>query len=131
MRSRNFPTYIALVALVFLSERITAADDPNVDACPGAQSWSRSHPSPSRSPPSSTNDAIADADLLRELQTRFEKDQAARRLWLANLKSDDLARSVDVIDAANLAWLRELVLQEGFPTAAQVGSEGVHLAWVL
>jgi hypothetical protein len=131
MRCRNFPTYSALVTLVFLSARDAGAESPNVDPCPGAQSWSRSHSSDSKSALSNATKTITDAELFKELQTRFERDQGARRQWLANPNSEDLARAVDAIDTANLAWLRELVLQEGFPTAAQVGSEGVHLAWVL
>jgi hypothetical protein len=68
---------------------------------------------------------------LADLQARVEDDQATRRKWLANPKSEELARSVDSVDAENLAWLRKLVSESGFPTAAQVGNEGVHLAWIL
>jgi hypothetical protein len=109
--------------------KIPAADSPAAEPCPGAASWNREHPSPMES--SQTRAAIANADLLKDLQVRFEKDQLARRQWLADPKNESLARAVDAIDTANLAWLRNLVAEMGFPTARQVGNEGVHLAWVL
>jgi hypothetical protein len=106
---------------------------PSVEQCPGAASWRRSHPTLAETPDSRRggNTAIADTALLNDLKVRVENDQAVRRKWLANPKSQDLSRSVDAIDRADLAWLRKLIAEKGFPTAAQVGNEGVHLAWVL
>jgi hypothetical protein len=69
--------------------------------------------------------------LLKELKARVEKDQAARKRWLADQGSTELADAVDTIDTENVTWLRNLVSTRGFPTAAEVGKEGVHLAWVL
>jgi len=75
--------------------------------------------------------AIAEAALLEDLRLRVEKDQAARKRWLADQSSADLASAVESIDAENVAWLRKLISEKGFPTAAQVGNEGVHFSWVL
>jgi hypothetical protein len=72
-----------------------------------------------------------DAALLKDLKARVENDQEARKKWVADPKNETFARSVDAIDAANLSWLRQLISEKGFPTAAQVGNEGVHLAWIL
>ena len=38
---------------------------------------------------------------------------------MADPKSETFARSVDAIDAANLTWLRQLISEKGYPTAAQ------------
>jgi hypothetical protein len=38
---------------------------------------------------------------------------------------------VRAVDAANLAWLWQIVKAQGFPTAQQVGETGMHLAWIL
>jgi len=124
--------YLAIVLFVLLSVRTQGADAPSVEPCPGAASWSRSHSTFPESPQSEPGSrAISDAELLKELQVRFASDQAVRKKWLADVKNETLARSVGAIDAANLTWLRQLISEKGFPTAAQVGYEGVHFAWIL
>lgn len=77
------------------------------------------------------NAATYNAELLRELKNRVHVDQEARRRWLSDPNREDVGRAVDAIDTDNLVWLRKLVRENGFPTAAEVGTEGVHLAWVL
>lgn len=101
--------------------------------CPGAASWNRSHPSLAEVPDSKRrgSTAISDAELLKDLKVRVESDQAARKKLVADPESKTLGGSVDAIDAANLTWLRQLISEKGFPTAAEVGNEGVHLAWIL
>jgi hypothetical protein len=74
---------------------------------------------------------MSDPAVLEELRVRVAKDQAARKRWLADRDNTELADAVGSMDTQNVAWLRELIAAEGFPTAAQVGKEGVHLAWVL
>jgi hypothetical protein len=107
-----------------------AGDTMSADACPGAMSWERTHLSASdaerdRSP------ADADAALLAELERRVERDQTARKQWLIDPSNTEHAGAVDSIDTENVAWLRKLISERGFPAAAQVGKKGVHLAWVL
>lgn len=96
-------------------------------------SWEREHPSGGKAAHAGgdRNPAIAEAALLEDLRLRVKKDQAARKRWLADQSSAALADAVESIDAENVAWLRKLILEQGFPTAAQVGKEGVHFAWVL
>lgn len=121
-------TYFAILLSVLLNARTQGADAPSVEQCPGAASWSRNHPTFAESPqlePGSSR-AISDAELLKDLKVRVESDQAARRKWVAEPKNETVGRSVDAIDAANLTWLRQLISEKGFPTAAQVGNEGVH-----
>jgi hypothetical protein len=126
-------TYFAIVLSILLNARTQGADAPSVEQCPGAASWSRSHPTFAESPrsESGSSSAISDAELLTDLKVRVESDQAARKKWVAGPKSKTLGRSVEALDTANLTWLRQLISEKGFPTAAQVGNEGVHLAWIL
>jgi uncharacterized protein DUF6624 len=132
VRALQGSRYLAIFLFVLLSVRTRGADAPSVEPCPGAASWSRSHATFPESPQSEPGSrAISDAALLKELQVRFESDQAVRKKWLADVKSETLARSVGAIDAVNLTWLRQLISEKGFPTAAQVGYEGVHFAWIL
>jgi uncharacterized protein DUF6624 len=132
MRAHRLSTYCAIVLPVLLSVPAQGVDSPS-EQCPGAASWSRNHPTLAQTPHSKRdgNTAISDAALLNDLKLRVESDQAARRKLLADPKSAGLNRTVDAIDAANLTRLRTLISEKGFPTAAQIGSEGVHLAWVL
>lgn len=126
-------TYLAILLSVLPNARTQGADAPSVEHCPGAASWSRNHPTFAESPQleAGSGRAISDAGLLKGLKVRVESDQAARRKWVAEPKNETVGRSVDAIDAANLTWLRQLISEKGFPTAAQVGNEGVHLAWIL
>lgn len=124
------PIYRAIIVCVLLCTQAQAADEPSVEPCPGAATWNRTHPGFADHLQSESG-AVSDTKLLGELNVRFASDQAARKKWLADPKNETLAQSVDAIDAANLAWLRQLVSEKGFPTAAQVGYDGVHFAWLL
>lgn len=42
----------------------------------------------------------------------------------------DIAR-LTAVDTSNTAWLKRVVARQGWPTRAQVGSDGVHAALVL
>lgn len=125
--------YLTLRFAILLASLCSAlsagADAQQAEPCPGAASWNREHPVPL------TNDGgterLSDAALLEELRKRVSDDQAARKKWLADQDDAEVADAVDAIDAANLTWLRNLISTGGFPTAAQVGNKGVHLAWVL
>jgi hypothetical protein len=132
MSAHKHTRYFAILLSVVLDGQTQAADSP-VEQCPGAAAWRRSHPNlaDTSDPKSSGNTVISDPALLNDLKLRVESDQAARRKWLAERKNQHLSRSVDAIDMANRAWLRRLISEKGFPTAAQVGNDGVHLAWVL
>ncbi|HTU68372.1 MAG TPA: DUF6624 domain-containing protein [Steroidobacteraceae bacterium] len=97
------------------------------ESCPGAAEWTSRHPAmPTESSPAPSN-----PELLSALEARVERDQAARKKWLANQNDEALASAVDAIDVDNVAWLRAEVADRGFPTVAAAGRRGVHLAWVL
>ena len=65
-----------------------------------------------------------------ELMKMIARDQEAR---MAFIHAPDAAKSAAgaSIDATNLARLKGIVAQLGFPTLAMVGREGVRAAWLL
>jgi hypothetical protein len=133
-KSRLRLVSFAMVLSILLCLQANGAVAPDVDPCPGATSWSRSHPTLAETTPraeGAAESAIEDDDLFKELHARVDRDQALRRKWLAAPNDETLAQAVNEVDSANLTWMRKLISENGFPTAAQVGKEGVHLAWVL
>ena len=101
--------------------------------CPGAAAWWTAHPE-------ATDEAMARRDAARtllepalraELDLRFARDQKVRRGILAHPSSAKVQRTMDLVDDSNVVWLSELVASKGFPTAAQVGEQGVRDAYLL
>jgi hypothetical protein len=133
MQSRKYWAFLALGAASLLNRASLAAETPHAEECPGASAWTLGHPTGSELPPSQGDgrSAILEPALLEDLKLRVERDQAARKRWLVDQGNSELASAVDSVDTENVAWLRNLVSTRGFPTAAQVGKKGVHLAWVL
>jgi hypothetical protein len=129
MRSKYFAIFLS----VLLNGKAQGSESPSGEPCPGAASWKRSHPTLPEAPSAERGGAtaVSDAGLLEDLRVRVESDQTVRRKLVAHPKSKEFGRSVDAIDSANLAFLRKLIAEKGFPTAAQVGNQGVHLAWIL
>jgi len=118
---------------VALSAAALADDAPLARACAGAAAWAAAHPEES-------DDAVARRDAARsfsepqlraELAQRVARDQKARRAALGKPPSARAWREVTLADESNARWLQELVRTKGFPTAAQVGEEGVTHAWLL
>ncbi len=66
---------------------------------------------------------VMDAELRAELLRRVEKDQAARQAgdW----------GEVKAADAENLAWLKQVIAEHGWPGRAVVGEDGAHSVWLL
>jgi hypothetical protein len=101
--------------------------------CAGVTAWRQAHPEHERGAMARRDAArtLSDPALRAELDLRFTRDQEARVAWIARRWDRELARQVARADRDNLRWLRELVASKGFPTAAQVGEEGVNRAWLL
>jgi hypothetical protein len=133
MNCRKRSAFLALGAASLLCRASLAAEAPHTEQCPGASAWALEHPTASEAPNSQGDgrSTILDSALLEDLKVRVKHDQTARKRWLADQGNSELARAVGSIDAENVAWLRNLISTKGFPTATQVGKEGVHLAWVL
>lgn len=64
-------------------------------------------------------------DLRAELLHRAEQDQAARGV------SDPDWETVASVDSGNLAWLKNVVAEVGWPGRSMVGEDGAHAAWLL
>lgn len=77
--------------------------------------------------PKGTNPALA-----HELAAMFAKDQEVRRAFLASGSQDFYNyKPARDVDAANLARIRQIVRQHGWPTAAQVGSAGMRHVFMI
>ncbi|CAN7577227.1 DUF6624 domain-containing protein [Massilia sp. LjRoot122] len=123
----------ALLCAAF-SASAWAADAAVAANCPGVSAWYAAHPN-------ETDEALAKRDAARsftdpqlraELAARAARDQQARLAMVKAARKDwGPRREVAAIDEENVKWLFELVRSKGFPTAAQVGEQGVHDAWLL
>jgi hypothetical protein len=101
--------------------------------CSGAEAWLTAHPGASHEAMAQRDAArtLLDPVLRAELDERFTRDQRVRVAALAKPKDPQRKRAMLLSDQSNLRWLHELVAGKGFPTAAQVGEEGVSRAWIL
>lgn len=91
---------------------------------------------PSSPPAASVMPAVTDDRLRNALLLRVRADQAAREAFMlkrqvgGSIDSLDIAR-LTAVDTSNTAWLKRVVARQGWPTRAQVGSDGVRAALVL
>jgi uncharacterized protein DUF6624 len=73
--------------------------------------------------------------LQRELLLREQMDQEARRFVLPGESQGPVSEANNTrlrdVDAANLRRLKEIIHQDGFPSAAMVGYNGVAATWLL
>lgn len=63
--------------------------------------------------------------LRAELLHRAQQDQAARGI------AEPEWEMVASVDAENLAWLKEVIADVGWPGRSMVGEDGAHAAWLL
>ena len=64
-------------------------------------------------------------DLRAELPHRADRDQAARAC------PEPEWETLTSVDADNLAWLKRVVTEVGWPGRSAVGEDGAHAAWLL
>jgi hypothetical protein len=82
----------------------------------------KAHPPPKPSQPA----------LRHELLAMGEADAKARNAAIADGGRDPaLFRAVYDVDARNLPRIKQIDAEQGFPTPAQVGSDGMHAAWLV
>lgn len=105
----------------------------NSGKCTGVAEWMRTHPDETAVAMARRDAArtLVDPSLRSELEQRVARDQKARMKWLAAPGDHAAGLAVDAVDADNLAWLRALIRDQGFPTAQQVGEGGLQDAWLL
>jgi hypothetical protein len=110
-----------------------AAMAAEAGACPGAAAWAAAHPQESEEARAAHDAArsLSHPALRAELAERAARDQQARIAALASGNDRDAWQAVAQIDKENVFWLQALVRTQGFPTAAQVGEQGVLHAWLL
>lgn len=75
-----------------------------------------------------------DLPLRAELLARADRDQRARELLFAKPGAPADAKSwapINAVDAANLAWLKQVVDRHGWPSPRLVGRDGAQAAWLL
>jgi hypothetical protein len=101
--------------------------------CPGAAAWDETHKGllPEAMLKRDAQRSLTKPELLAEIRQRADRDQQARREWLAHPSDHSLGDAVFRTDRDNIAWLRRLISTAGLPTAAEVGEFGVHLTFLL
>lgn len=114
-----------------------APSDPDdshlAQQCPAAATWIAAMQRKEAAPPASDNIRPSKPALRSELARRANADQQARERAFGSggtVVKEDAQRMI-AVDAENLAWLRPLVQAHGFPTEAEVGTDGVENAWLL
>lgn len=101
-------------------------------ACPGAAAFIQR--GKERSKAAARDHATAppiEPALKDELRKMAARDQSARRAFFFRSRSASNFAKLMATDAANLARLKKIVDQFGFPTAAMVGRKGMQNAWLL
>lgn len=70
--------------------------------------------------------------LARELRAMAEKDQDARNQDIASgNRSPQAWARVERVDRANLARVKQMIRQHGWPTGADIGDQGMEDLWML
>src|SRR5258708_22705123 len=83
-----------------------------------------------------------DPTLALELSARVKTDQDARNAWIKFMQTQkpgkqgpkdvpEVIKRLKKIDAENLAWLKKVVDEKGWPGKTKVGTEGGHNTWLL
>jgi hypothetical protein len=102
---------------------------------PTIESGSTQFALPARTKPINLNLAAPQGSsraLAHELQAMVAKDQAARdRLIAAGLQDKKSLAATRLVDRANLARIKQIVQQHGWPTAALIGNAGMGDLWLL
>jgi hypothetical protein len=69
--------------------------------------------------------------LARELHAMAAKDQDIRNVVIASDRTPKGWARVERVDRANLARLKQMIRQHGWPTGADIGDQGMQDLWVL
>jgi hypothetical protein len=126
-----------VVVLSAILNGVARAEDP-FDAqltrqCPGMSAWIKVQEAKAAaarkiaSPSAPSHPALRD-----ELLKMSDADQKARNAAIAdNGKHPAISAEVHAVDGRNLPRIKQVDAAQGFPTAAQVGKDGVSAAWLL
>lgn len=127
------------MAMIFGLVPIASAASNDTDAalmasCPGLSTWAEKHPRGGHELKDRQDELPASSPtaLGSELTRRAELDQRARAFITGGQPpTPEQLSNLATVDADNLRWLKELVTRQGFPTAREVGRQGVSDAWLL
>lgn len=115
--------------------RASTADEDAalMKACPGLAAWAAAHPHGDGAAATADAGRVFTRPALRSaLAERAAADTRVRDAAMAKGKPDQAAmQAVLQVDTGNLAWLKDVVARQGFPTIAQVGAQGMADAWLL
>ncbi|UPG85772.1 hypothetical protein L2Y94_21185 [Luteibacter aegosomatis] len=119
----------ATLCLASLPACADAQDDAIRAQCPSAQAWmdrmAAAHAKKTPPPKGALDPAFRD-----ELHAHHDTDVAARRAWIEAQGAKPQTEHMLAIDRDNLAWMKRR-FAKGFPSAAQVGRNGVEEAFLL
>jgi hypothetical protein len=135
MRQRSlaaliFSTLIPALALSQAPAGGASAPSTTKDPCPGGTAFIEKERARDAALHPQAEVPPTQPGLRTELKEMAARDQEAR---MASIQSPGAASSAGVasIDAVNLAKLKSIVAEFGFPTLAMVGRGGVQDAWLL
>lgn len=127
--------FIAISMLTVATTHAETFDARLARECPATDAWMQTQASSSEHDKAmAAHDAkrhYSEPSLKKELAERYAKDQQVRTAWVADNYGKAAGQALRSVDADNLAWLKSLVSQHGFPTVKQVGKEGINDAWML
>lgn len=101
-------------------------------SCPAAATWIKAN-AVQQAKSRDSGRTFAEPALRTALQQHADRDQQVRDALMAvgmRLDSKE-AKTMQQVDATNLAWLKSVIARSGFPTPEQVGIQGVTNAWLL
>lgn len=130
---------LALIAIMLLSSTapVKASDDDAalMKACPDLTAWAATHPHGADVVAErDTNRRFAQPAVRNELAKRAAADSKARESTITSGGTGidtPAIRALLAVDADNLAWLKRIVAEQGFPTLMEVGAQGMSNAWLL
>jgi len=108
-------------------------DAPWAQSCPGMAAWAKAQEAriaaeKKAHPPASPSQSA----LRKELLQMGDADAKARNAVIADGGKDPaLFKAAYDVDSRNLPRIKQIDARQGFLTPAQVGSDGMHAAWLL
>lgn len=133
---RKFWIMVAAAMLLVGAGAVRAAGDDDAQLarqCPGIAKWIQARKAGMAAVHQSGTAAKPTQPALRtELLEMSHADQQARNAFVASGNEGKmLGQAIMDADARHLPRVRQIVTQQGFPTVAQVGEDGVAAAWLL
>lgn len=132
----TFGVASGLAILLAASGSVIAAEPPATPpefvACPGASEWFAAEETRRQALQLPTESEPTDPALRDELLRMEKADQEARaEMSVGNGVDPEANARMQQVDSRNLQRLRRILAAEGFPSASQIGRNGVAAIWLL